>query len=181
MRGTIQEGGPESFRKGCWRSSCAVALWDGSLTSIRSRKERNTVDTWRCEQMFEFICLARFEYNIAKKTAVKLTHTHTLLVTTQMSISSSILGTFRSVTHDFRPVSNHRQPPIASEKCVFPDWLSCFCQTLLSSQRGCDTKKTTLYLLVFLWSPVFFCVHGNMNILVMYFNRKHSVRSMYVL
>lgn len=127
MRGTIQEGGPESFRKGCWRSSCAVALWDGSLTSIRSRKERNTVDTWRCEQMFEFICLARFEYNIAKKTAVKLTHTHTLLVTTQMSISSSTLGTFRSVTHDFRPVSNHRQPPIASGKCVFPDWLSCFC------------------------------------------------------
>lgn len=87
MRGTIQEGGPESFRKGCWRSSCAVALWDGSLTSIRSRKERNTVDTWRCEQMFEFICLARFEYNIAKKNSSKInTHNHTFSDNTDVDL-----------------------------------------------------------------------------------------------
>lgn len=47
MRGTMQEGGPASFKNGCPRSSWAVALWEGSLTSIRSRNPRSTEET--CE------------------------------------------------------------------------------------------------------------------------------------
>lgn len=45
----MQEGGPDIFRKGCWRSSWAVALCDGSLTSIMSRKDRSTDDTCRTD------------------------------------------------------------------------------------------------------------------------------------
>lgn len=54
----MQEGGPDSLRKGCWRSSWAVALCKGSLTSIRSRKDRSTEDTWRSEEVPSF-CLVR--------------------------------------------------------------------------------------------------------------------------
>ena len=45
MRGTMQDGGPASFRNGCLRSSCAVALRAGSRTSIRSRNARSTEET----------------------------------------------------------------------------------------------------------------------------------------
>lgn len=38
IRGMMQEGGPALPTKGCLRSSLAVALWAGSLTSKRSRK-----------------------------------------------------------------------------------------------------------------------------------------------
>lgn len=46
MRGTMQEGGPASLRNGCLNSSCAVALCEGSRTSIESRKPRRTEETW---------------------------------------------------------------------------------------------------------------------------------------
>lgn len=46
MRGTIQDGGPDSFKKGCCRSSWAEARWDGSLTNIRSRNAWRTDDTF---------------------------------------------------------------------------------------------------------------------------------------
>lgn len=49
----MQEGGPDIFRKGCCRSSWAVALWDGSRTSIMSRKERSTDDTWGEQEVLE--------------------------------------------------------------------------------------------------------------------------------
>lgn len=42
----MQEGGPASLRKGCLSSSCAVALCEGSRTSIESRKPRRTEETW---------------------------------------------------------------------------------------------------------------------------------------
>lgn len=42
MRGTMQDGGPASLRNGWPRSSWAVALWEGSRTSIRSRNPRST-------------------------------------------------------------------------------------------------------------------------------------------
>lgn len=42
----MHEGGPASFRKGCLSSSCAVALCEGSRTSIESRKPRSTDETW---------------------------------------------------------------------------------------------------------------------------------------
>jgi len=45
MRGTMQEGGPASLRNGCLNSSCAVALCDGSRTSIESKKPRRTEET----------------------------------------------------------------------------------------------------------------------------------------
>lgn len=38
MRGTMQEGGPALPRKGCFKSSLAVARCTGSRTSMRSRK-----------------------------------------------------------------------------------------------------------------------------------------------
>ena len=45
MRGTMQEGGPASLRNGCLNSSCAVALCEGSRTSIESKKPRRTEET----------------------------------------------------------------------------------------------------------------------------------------
>lgn len=41
----MQEGGPASLRKGCLNSSCAVALCEGSRTSIESKKPRRTEET----------------------------------------------------------------------------------------------------------------------------------------
>lgn len=45
MRGTMQEGAPASLRNGCLNSSCAVALCEGSRTSIKSKKPRRTEET----------------------------------------------------------------------------------------------------------------------------------------
>lgn len=41
----MQEGGPASLRNGCLNSSCAVALCEGSRTSIKSKKPRRTEET----------------------------------------------------------------------------------------------------------------------------------------
>lgn len=41
----MQEGGPASLRNGCLNSSCAVALCEGSRTSIESKKPRRTEET----------------------------------------------------------------------------------------------------------------------------------------
>lgn len=95
----MQEGGPDSLRKGCWSSSRAVALCEGSLTSMRSRKDRSTEDTLRQKESFSSGPFITMSMSIGCKWRFITKHCSAQLDLRQHSVATYIFLMSQSVNH----------------------------------------------------------------------------------